>query len=560
MAASSESPSSAHSDTKPIEPSPESINPTGDVVNSKDAEESYPPIREAVLIMFAMAAAIFLVSLDRMIIATAIPKISDEFHSIEDIGWYASAYMLTGSSFMLLFGKFYTFYAPKWVLMFAIGLFEIGSAVCGAAPNSTAFIIGRALAGWGFSGIFTGGIITIQSILPLQKRPIAMGMLGAIFGISSIAGPLIGGALTTNVSWRWCFYINLPIGGVALVIFALFLKVKAPAKAGTTWRAQLSQLDPLGTLFFLPGIVCLLLALQWGGSTYAWSNARIIVLFILFAILFTLFVIVQILKKSPEEATVPVHVFTQRSITSGFIYMLFVGAAMALMVYYLSIYFQAIRGVNALHSGLDILPFLLSVTFASIVAGITVSRIGYYVPHMILGAAFMAIGAGLIMTFSVNTSKGVWIGYQILFGVGFGLGNQQASIAAQTVLKKQDIAIGSSLMMFAAQISGAIFVPVGQSVFDNHLLDGLKGIDGVNGTLLLNTGATDIRSVVPAGSLGAVLSAYDNALTRVFLVSCVMAAISVLPALGMEWKSVKKDGKKSGKDADVEGAPEAEKA
>ncbi|KAE9368058.1 MFS general substrate transporter [Stipitochalara longipes BDJ] len=558
--AAPETPSSAHSSAELSQKFPESAAPTAGVHNSNNEEESYPPMREAILIMFAIATAIFLVSLDRMIIATAIPKISDEFHSIEDIGWYASAYMLTGSSFMLLFGKFYTFYSPKWVLVIAIGLFEIGSALCGAAPNSTAFIIGRAIAGWGFSGIFTGGIVTIQGVLPLHKRPIAMGMLGGIFGISSIAGPLIGGALTTNVSWRWCFYINLPIGGLAMAILAFFLKATAPAKAGTTWKAQISQLDPLGTLFFLPGIVCLLLALQWGGSTYAWSNSRIIVLFILFAILITLFVIVQILKKTPEQATVPPHVFKQRSITSGFIYMLFIGAAMALMVYYLSIYFQAIRGVDALHSGLDILPFLLSVTFGSILAGITVSKLGYYVPHMILGAIFMAIGAGLIMTFSVDTNKGKWIGYQILFGVGFGFGNQQASIAAQTVLKKEDIAIGSSLMMFAAQVSGAIFVPVGQTVFDNHLLDGLKGIAGVDGNLVLNTGATEIRSVVPAGSLGAVLSAYDNALTRVFLVSCIMATIGLLPALGMEWKSVKKDAKKGAKSsADVEGAPEAEK-
>lgn len=496
-----------------------------------------------------------------MIIATAIPKISDEFHSIEDIGWYASAYMLTGSSFMLLFGKLYTFYSPKWVLIVAISLFEIGSTVCGAAPNSTSFIIGRAIAGWGFSGIFTGGVVTIQRVLPLHKRPMVMGLLGAIFGISSIAGPLIGGALTTNVSWRWCFYINLPIGGVAMVVLAIFLKATAPAKAGTTWKAQVSQLDPLGTLFFLPGIICLLLALQWGGSTYAWSNARIIVLFILFAILFTLFVVIQILKKSPEEATVPVHVFKQRSIAAGFIYMLFVGASMALMVYFLSIYFQAIRGVNALHSGLDILPFLLSVTVASILAGITVSKVGYYVPHMILGAMFMAVGAGLIMTFEVDTSKGKWIGYQIFFGVGFGLGNQQAGIAAQTVLEKKDIAIGSALMMFAAQISGAIFVPVGQTVFENHLLKGLNGIEGVDGNAVLNTGATEIRQLVPQESLGAVLGAYNNALMKVFLVAVIMAAIGLLPALGMEWKSVKKDKlKKAEGKEDVENTSGAEKA
>jgi len=358
------------------------------------------------------------------------------------------------------------------------------------------------------------------------------------------------------VSWRWCFYINLPIGGVAVVILAIFLKVAAPAKAGTTFKAQLSQLDPLGTLCFLPGIVCLLLALQCGGATYPWSNARIIVLFVLFAILFILFIVIQILKKEPEQATVPPHVFKQRSITAGFLYMLFIGASMALMVYYLSIYFQAIRGVDALHSGLDILPFLLSVTFASIIAGFTVSKIGYYGPHMILGAIFMAVGAGLIMMFSVDISKGKWIGYQILFGVGFGLGNQQAGIAAQTVLQRKDIAIGSALMMFAAQISGAIFVPIGESVFENNLLKHLNGIPGVDGSVVLNTGATEIRYVVPQEALGAVLGAYNTALTRVFLVAAVMAAVGVLPALAMEWRSFKKDKLKKGegKGADVESA------
>jgi MFS family permease len=481
-----------------------------------------------------------------MIIATAIPKITDDFHSIEDIGWYASAYMLTGSSFILLFGKFYTFYSPKWVLMTAISLFEIGSTICGAAPNSIAFIIGRAVAGWGFSGIFTGGTVTIQRVLPLHIRPMAMGVAGAIFGISSVAGPLIGGALTTNVSWRWCFYINLPFGGLSMVLLALFLKATAPAKAGTTFKAQLAQLDPLGTICFLPSIICLLLALQWGGSTYPWSNPRIIVLFITFAILLALFIVIQILKKEQEHATVPIHVFKQRSITAGFLFSLSVGGSMVLMIYFLSIYFQAIRSVDALHSGLYMLPFLLSIAVFALIAGFTVSKLGYYVPHLIIGPVLVAVGAGLITTFSAETSKGKWIGYQILCGVGFGIGAQQTNVAAQTVLQKKDIAIGSALMMFAAQISGAMFVPIGNAVFGNEFLKRLKGIPGVDGNLVLNTGATEIRNVVSPVVFDAVLGAYDEALTKVFLVAAIMAAVGLLPALCMEWKSVKKDQVKKG--------------
>jgi MFS family permease len=481
-----------------------------------------------------------------MIIATAIPKITDEFHSIEDIGWYASAYMLTGSSFILLFGKFYTFYSPKWVLMTAISLFEIGSTICGAAPNSIAFIIGRAVAGWGFSGIFTGGTVTIQRVLPLHIRPMAMGVAGAIFGISSVAGPLIGGALTTNVSWRWCFYINIPFGGLSMIVLVLFFKATPPAKGGTTFKAQLAQLDPLGTICFLPSIICLLLALQWGGSTYPWSNPRIIILFIAFAILLTIFIIIQILKKQPEHATVPTHVFKQRSIAAGFLFSLCVGGSMVIIIYFLSIYFQAIRGVDALHSGFNMLPFLLSIAVFAMIAGFTVSKLGYYVPHLILGPVLVAVGAGLITTFSAETSKGKWIGYQILCGVGFGVGAQQTNVAAQTVLQKKDIAIGSALMMFAAQISGAMFIPIGNAVFENEFLKRLKSIPGVDGKLVLNTGATEIRNVVSPDVYDVVFRAYDEALTKVFLVGAIMAAVGLLPALCMEWKSVKKDQVKKG--------------
>jgi MFS family permease len=447
---------------------------------------------------------------------------------------------------MLLFGKLYTFYRPKLVLLIAISLFEIGSAICGSAPNSIAFIIGRAIGGLGSSGIFTGALVTAQRILPLHKRPVVMGMMGALFGISAVAGPIIGGALTTKASWRWCFYINLPFGGFAIVVLAIVLKATAPAKAGTTFKAQLAQLDPLGSLCFLPGIVCLILALQWGGSQYSWSNARIVVLFILAFVLLLAFVLIQIWKG--ELATVPPHVFKQRSVVSGFIYSISNGASMLLITYYLPIWFQAIKGVDALQSGIDTLAFLLAVTVAAPVAGITVSKFGYYVPHMIASPIFMSIGAGLMTTLIPSTPKAKWVGYQVLFGFGTGLGMQQPSVAAQTVLAKKDIAIGSALMMFGTQLSGAVFVPVGQNVFANRLVRELNGIVGMDAHLILNTGATELRDIVAPEELGSVLSAYNKALTEVFTVALAFACLVIIPALAMEWKSVKKNEKKNDKE------------
>ena len=202
--------------------------------------------------------------------------------------------MLTACSFQLIVGRMYTFYNPKWVFLIAIGIFELGSVVCGAAPNSIAFIIGRAIAGAGASGIFSGAIVIMLNLVPLHKRPILQGCMGAIFGLSAVIGPLLGGAFTTKVSWRWCFYINLPIGGAAILILVFILHTPKAKKSGTPWKQQLVQLDPTGTVFFISGIVCLLLALQWGGSTYAWGNGRIIALLILFVLCISVFIGVQI--------------------------------------------------------------------------------------------------------------------------------------------------------------------------------------------------------------------------------------------------------------------------
>ena len=457
-----------------------------------------------------------------------------------DVGWYGSSYLLTGSSFILLFGKIYTYYSPKWVLLLAVALFEIGSAICGAAPNSKAFIVGRAIAGWGSAGVFSGCMITNQYILPLRKRPLVMGMMGAIFGISSVVGPLLGGALTDEASWRWCFYINLPTGGVAILILAIVLQLPPPVRGGTSFKQQFAQLDPLGTLCFLPGIVCLLLALQWGGSTYAWHDARIIILLVLAGILLILFIGIQIWKQ--EAATVPPRILKQRSIAAGFTFSFCGGAAMLVMVYYLPVWFQAIKGVDAVQSGINTLPFLIATGLSAMMAGITVTKFGYYVPLMIIGPIFTAIGTGLTTTFQPDTPEPKWIGFQILIGWGIGMGMQQGSVAAQTVLSRRDVPIGSSLMMFAMQASGAVFISVGQNVFTNHLVSGLETVAGLDPLVVVNTGATELRNVVAPDQLGAVLSVYNDALSSTFIVAVAMGSIAIIPALLMEWKSVK--GKK----------------
>lgn len=265
---------------------------------------------------------------DQNIISTAIPKITDEFHSLDDIGWYGSAYLLTTCSFQLVMGKVYRFYPAKPVFIGGIVLFEIGSAICGAAPNSTAFIIGRAISGVGASGLMSGTMVIMIYTVPLQQRPIYQGAFGAIFALGSVIGPLLGGTFTDKVTWRWCFYINLPVGAVSLIVTVLLLRLpdqKLDATAGG-WVGKLKQLDPLGNLVFLPGIVCLILALQWGGTRYTWDSARIIVLLVLCGVLCLIFTGIQCWKQ--DEAMVPPRIVKQRSVLASTWFSFFSGAGM----------------------------------------------------------------------------------------------------------------------------------------------------------------------------------------------------------------------------------------
>lgn len=203
------------------------------------------------------------------------PQITDDFHSVTDIGWYGSAYLLTTCAFQLLFGKLYAFFDIKAVFMASVVLFEAGSALCGAAPTSVAFIVGRALAGVGGAGITSGTIVIMVHSIPLHRRPKYQGAFGAVFGIASVVGPLLGGAFTSKVTWRWCFYINLPLGGVALLVLGFVLKPPAQDDIKSMKLAdKLKQLDFVGTSVFVPGTVCLLLALQWGGVEYDVSAAH----------------------------------------------------------------------------------------------------------------------------------------------------------------------------------------------------------------------------------------------------------------------------------------------
>lgn len=501
-------------------------------------ESHFPTGTRLLVIIISILFAMFLVALDRTIIATAVPRIANQFNALDDISWYASAYLLTSCATQLSWGKVYTFYSTKTVFLAAILIFEVGSALCGGAPTSDAFIVGRAIAGVGSAGIFAGATVIIAQIVPLAKRPIYVGLMGSTFGFSSIIGPLMGGAFTDNVTWRWCFYINLPIGGFTMIVLFFFLNVPHTAQA-CSWKRHILRLDPLGSVIFLPSVICFLLALQWGGTTYPWGNGRIIALFVISGILMIAFVAVQIWLK--KDATVPPHIFNQRSIISGVIFAMCVGGGLISMLYTLPLWFQGVRGTSAVKSGIDTIPMVLALVVGAITSGGIITATGYYVPWMFVATVLMSTGAGLMTTFKMDTNHAAWIGYQVLFGIGIGTGLQQPSLAAQTVLPMEEVAIGVSLMFFAQSLGGAVFIAVAQSLFQNYLGAELPGISGIDTAKVLQAGATGLKDAVPADKLSSVLMVYNDGLHRSFIVAVAVSCLMIIPALTMEWRTIKKD-------------------
>ncbi|CRK21202.1 hypothetical protein BN1708_013032 [Verticillium longisporum] len=271
-------------DTKPdgvLEP------PTADTTSDLD---EYPSGINLVFIVVALILAIFLASLDMTIVATAIPKITDEFGGIEDVSWYGAAFFMANGGFQSSWGKAYKYFSLKWTFLAAVFVFELGSLVCGAAPTSTALIIGRAIAGLGAAGLGTGAYTIIAFASPPAKRALYTGFVGVSYGVASVLGPLLGGLFSDHATWRWCFYMNLPIGAVSVLIIVFFFHAPAAARpVEATWREKLLQMDPIGVALVMAAIICYILCLQYAGQTEAWNSSTVIGLLVGFVLLYVAF-------------------------------------------------------------------------------------------------------------------------------------------------------------------------------------------------------------------------------------------------------------------------------
>lgn len=429
------------------------------------------------------------------------------------------------------------------------------------APSSTVLIVGRAIAGIGVGGIFSGALVIISRTVPLAKRPLVFGIYGLVWGLASIVGPLLGGAFTDGVSWRWCFYINLPVGGFSIAVILWVLRIPRGSNiSGIPLWKRIGELDLMGASLLIPSIVCLILALQWGGNVYPWGNSRIIGLFVGFGVLAIVFVISQIYLENSTtsdrrgKATLPPWILRQRTICSAALFAFFFSGGFFLLVYYLPIYFQCVKGSSAITSGLQVLPFMLATVISSVVVGALVTAVGYYTPFLIASSALVAIGAGLVTLYGVDISTGKWIGYQIVLGMGTGAGLQVPMTAVQTVLRTEDIPVGTAAITFFQTLGGTIFIAVGQSVFQNGLTAGIHDhASGIDPSMIISAGATDIRSALATlGQLDAlpgVIESYVDGLRDTYRLSMALMIVAFVAACFLEWRSIKTGGKSEDQDS-----------
>lgn len=291
-----------------------STETTGAQTEDEEAEDESKYISGLKLwtLSFGLCLTTFVIALDNTIIATAIPKITSVFNSLEDVGWYGSSYLLTTTSLQPSFGKVYTYFDVKYTYLCALIIFEVGSVICAAATSSPMFIIGRAIAGAGAAALYSGGMTIIGFSVPLRKRAIYIAALSSMFGVASVVGPILGGAFTDKLSWRWCFWINLPFGGISLAVVFFFFTNPERKYSHLPIRTRLANIDMAGAVFLICAIVSLLLALQWGGFTYAWSDSKVWGTLLGFGLLILVFVAIQFYQK--DRATIPLRVFKQRTI------------------------------------------------------------------------------------------------------------------------------------------------------------------------------------------------------------------------------------------------------
>ncbi|OCK80690.1 hypothetical protein K432DRAFT_452134 [Lepidopterella palustris CBS 459.81] len=417
------------------------------------------------LIMFALGTAVFLAAIDITIITTALPTISEHFHSSAGYTWIGSSYLLANAASTPIWGKISDIWGRKPILLLANVVFFIGSLIAGLSTNIGMLIAARAIQGIGGGGLIVLVNICISDLFSMRERGAYFGIIGGVWAIASSLGPIVGGAFTENVSWRWCFYINLPIDGVAFFIIFLILDLQSPR---TPLWDGLKAIDWLGALSIVGGTLMLLFGLEFGGVSAPWSSAKVICLILFGALTIAVFFLVE--WKIAPYPLMPLPIFGRRSNLAALGVCFFHAYVFIAGSYYLPLYFQAVLGATPLLSGVYLLSIALSLSFMSAATGIFIRKTGKYLPPIWFGLVLMTLGFGLFIDLSPTSSWAKIILYQIVAGIGVGPNFQSPLIALQSLVAPRDIATATATFGFVRNLATAISVVIGNVVFQNQML------------------------------------------------------------------------------------------
>ncbi|KAF5001583.1 hypothetical protein FGRMN_889 [Fusarium graminum] len=498
---------------------------------------------ENILIISALCLALFLAALDTTIITTAVPTIANEFNSSQGYVWIGTAYLLGNAAFVPTWGKISDIFGRKPVILAAAIIFWIGSLLCAVSTGMPMLIASRAIQGIGGGGLIVLPNIAISDLFSIRNRGMYFGILGMVWALASAVGPILGGVFTSQVTWRWCFYINLPISAVAFVILFFFLKLHNPQ---TPVKEGLLALDWPGSILIIGGTIMWLLGLEFGGVSFPWDSATVICLIVFGLFTVALFVIYE--WKVAQFPVLPIRLFSARnSIASygvGFTHaFVFISGS-----YWLPLYYQGVLGASSLLSGVYLLPYVLSLSFVSAGAGVYIKKTGNYKLVIIAGLIVTVLGFGLFIDLEPRANWVKIIIFQIVAGIGIGPNFQAPLIALQTNVEPRDIGAATSCFSFIRQLGTSISVVVGGVIFNNKMESQYPRLEQELGTELANrlSGSNAAGSVELVGSLtgedGRVAkTAFWNSLQTMYIVYTCFAGLSLAISLMVKQVNLTKE-------------------
>jgi EmrB/QacA subfamily drug resistance transporter len=437
--------------------------PTGPELNGHSADGAQFADRRTVMIVLpGLLLAILLAMLDNLIVGTALPRIVGDLGGVAHLSWVVTAYILASTITTPFYGKLGDMYGRKKFFIAAIVIFLGGSALSGLSTSMAELITFRAIQGLGAGGLMVGAMATLGDIVAPRERGRYMSYMMVVMMLATIGGPLVGGVITTDFSWRWIFYINLPVGGAALVYLMVVLRVPA--------NRVRHKVDYWGGVLLAVATTAVIMLATWGGTEYAWSSAQIIGLALLAVAATVAFCLVE---RKAAEPMLPLHVFKNRNFSVSMMLVFLTGLVMFGAMTFLPLYQQTVQGASPTVSGLMLTPMMLGVTITSVLAGQVMTRTGKYKMFPVMGGAIMGVAMYLLTQLGVHTTRLTSGLFYVVLGLGMGFLMQMVSVISQNSVAQKDMGVASSGRMFFQQIGGSLGVAAFGAVFARRLTESL---------------------------------------------------------------------------------------